>query len=137
MSESKPILCLDFDGVLRSDKSEWVDEKTIPDDPPVDGAVAFLRQAVKVFRVMIHSSESEHPDGIAAMCRWLGYWVREHRLSDDEDFAWASEIEWPKRKPSLFLTIDDRAKFGGKWPDLQVLLAFWEQNKTLKLEPNR
>ena len=38
---SKPILCLDFDGVIHSYSSGWKGAAVIP-DPPVDGAMRFI-----------------------------------------------------------------------------------------------
>lgn len=126
---SKPILCLDFDGVLHSYTSGWKGADTIP-DPPVSGAIAFLRDAVKRFRVCIFSSRSSQSGGQQAMRQWLGYWVLEERLSDDEDLAWASAIEWPTEKPPALVTIDDRAiTFTGEWPSLDDIAAFRPWNK--------
>ena len=98
---SKPILCLDFDGVLHSYESGWKGASVIP-DPPVPGAIAFLREAVQHFSVYIFSSRSNQEGGKTAMAEWLGYWVMEERLSDHEDLAWASAIQWPieSRPPS-------------------------------------
>jgi len=42
----KPILCVDFDGVIHSYTSKWVDEATIP-DPPVPGALRWLWKATE------------------------------------------------------------------------------------------
>lgn len=126
---NKPILCLDFDGVLHSYTSGWQGVGVIP-DPPVDGAIAFLREAVKHFRVAIFSSRSSYPGGITAMCEWLGYHVLDQRTSDNEELAWASAIEWPTTKPSAFVTIDDRAlTFDGTWPEIETLKAFKPWNK--------
>lgn len=125
----KPILCLDFDGVLHSYSSGWKGADVIP-DPPVEGAITFLREAVKHFRVAIFSSRSNQSGGLRAMREWLGYWVLDQRLSDDEDLAWASAIEWPTEKPAAFITIDDRAlTFDGTWPAIETLLAFKPWNK--------
>ena len=63
---SKPILCVDFDGVIHSYASGWKGADAIP-DPPVPGAMEFLREALRHFRVSIFSSRSNQPGGIAAM----------------------------------------------------------------------
>ena len=70
---SKPILCLDFDGVLNSYTSGWRGANFIP-DPPVPGAMAFLVEAVQSFSVCIFSSRSHQEGGISAMIAWLDYW---------------------------------------------------------------
>lgn len=128
-SRSKPILCVDFDGVIHSYTSKWQGADVIS-DPPVPGAIKFLREAREHFRVAIYSSRSGQPGGLTAMREWLGYWVLDQRLSDDEDLAWASDIEWPTEKPAAFLTIDDRAfLFTGVFPDPKGLLTFKPWNK--------
>ena len=62
----KPILCLDFDGVIHSYTSGWKGADVIP-DPPVDGALDFLERASAHFDVQIFSSRSNQPGGIEAM----------------------------------------------------------------------
>lgn len=127
----KPILCLDFDGVIHSYSSGWKGAAVIP-DPPVPGAIAFMREAVKRFRVAVYSSRSGQPGGIEAMCMWLGRWIMEERESNQEDLAWASAIEWPTEKPAAMVTLDDRAiTFTGKWPSLDDIAAFRPWNKPL------
>jgi len=129
---SKPILCLDFDGVIHSYSSGWKGADVIP-DPPVPGAIAFIRSALKDFRVAIFSSRSNQPGGLSAMREYIGYHVLDQRLADDEDLAWASEIEWPLEKPAAMVTIDDRAlTFDGTWPALDVLKTFQPWNKKAK-----
>lgn len=128
-SEMKPILCLDFDGVIHSYASGWKGAAIIP-DPPVPGAIAFIRGALEHFRVAIFSSRSHQPGGLTAMREWLGYHVLDQRLSDQEDLAWASAIEWPLEKPSAMVTLDDRAiTFDGTWPQIETLRAFKPWNK--------
>ncbi|BAQ16964.1 hypothetical protein [Methyloceanibacter caenitepidi] len=124
--ERKPILCLDFDGVIHSYTSGWQDADVIP-DPPVPGAIAFLREAVDHFRVAIFSSRSHQPGGIEAMKDWLGRWVLEE---DPFDVAWVNAIEWPTEKPPALVTIDDRAlTFDGTWPSMDVLRDFKPWNR--------
>lgn len=126
---NKPILCLDFDGVLHSYTSGWKGADVIP-DPPVPGAIAFLREAVKRFRVAIFSSRSNQTGGQRAMREWLGYHACNERLSDDEELAWLGALEWPNEKPPALVTLDDRAlTFTGQWPSLDDLAAFKPWNK--------
>lgn len=66
----KPILCLDFDGVVHSYSSGWRGARNIP-DPPVDGALAFMCAALVEWDVVIHSSRARYFGGIWAMRRWL------------------------------------------------------------------
>jgi hypothetical protein len=62
----KPILCLDFDGVIHSYTSGWQGAAIIPDQP-VEGALNFIYRATDHFRVAIFSSRSNQPGGVDAM----------------------------------------------------------------------
>jgi hypothetical protein len=127
----KPILCLDFDGVLHAYTSGWRGATHIP-DPPVPGALDFLRAAVEVFTVAVFSSRSHQPGGIAAMQAWLGTWA-ERELPPDADLAFLGELTWPTEKPLALVTLDDRAlTFTGEWPSLTALRAFqpWYKRPT-------
>jgi len=127
----KPILCLDFDGVLHSYTSGWKGADVIP-DPPVPGALAFLQRAVGHFKVHVFSSRSNQPGGGKAMREWLGRWSvdPEYGLPHDADLSFLSDIEWPIEKPAALVTIDDRAlTFDGTWPAIDRLLAFKPWNK--------
>src|SRR5262249_39749438 len=102
-----PILCCDFDGVIHSYTSRWIDAKTIP-DPPVPGAIEWLNKAVEHFDVHIYSSRSKDPRGILAMQDF----IRRHGGS-----VW--KLKFCHEKPAAFLTIDDRAIcFDGDWSKL-------------------
>lgn len=127
---SKPILCLDFDGVIHSYTSGWKGAANIP-DPPVEGAMRFIWDAADHFRVAIFSSRSNQLGGKAAMKEWLARHFREHWASDrttcDDKLA---EIEWPDEKPPAMVTLDDRAiTFTGIWPEIAALQAFKPWNK--------
>lgn len=126
MNKTKPILCLDFDGVLHSYESGWQGADTILDSP-VPGAVEFIHRASEFFRIAVYSSRSHQPGGMAAMKKWL------HKAIIDADFDGSlfDVIEWPDHKPAAFLTIDDRAmRFTGKWPVAAELLDFKPWNKS-------
>lgn len=129
MTTQKPILCLDFDGVLHSYTSPWQGAGVIA-DPPVPGAIAFLREAVQHFTVAIYSSRSVEPQGLVAMQQWLGEWSVADRESDHEDLSWLAQIIWPTAKPPALVTIDDRAlTFTGTWPAIVDLKAFQPWNR--------
>lgn len=135
MTSLKPILCLDFDGVIHSYTTPWRDGDIIP-DPPVPGAIEFILKARKYFRVAIFSSRSHMTGGIRAMQEWLQLHMI-HSLNliqglqlDDIARIVYDEIEWPDYKPAAFLSIDDRAMaFHGIWPDPEGLLSFRPWNK--------
>lgn len=144
MSENKPILCLDFDGVLHNYTSGWKGANVIPDGP-VPGAMAFLIEATKRFRVAVFSSRSNQENGISAMRFRIAHWLRLHLLNDtgcDDGNADLSNnlrmewdrvlraLEWPLEKPPALVTIDDRAiTFTGTFPDLDVIANFKPWNK--------
>ncbi len=114
----KPILCLDFDGVLHSYTSGWKGVDVIP-DPPVPGALDFVKSAIEHFEVHIYSSRSADQEGRKAMVNWLC----EHNFP-------VHTICFPHHKPAAFLTIDDRAMmFTGEFPDAKSLLNFKPWNK--------
>lgn len=124
----KPILCLDFDGVIHSYTSGWKGADVIPDDP-VPRAFAFMLEALQYFDVVIFSSRSNQPGGIKAMKKWLKYHA---------GFAWRESLLGPgledvrfvKEKPPALVTIDDRAiTFTGEWPTAKELLNFKPWNK--------
>jgi len=115
----KPILCLDFDGVIHSYTSGW-QGAGVAADPPVDGTLEYLIEATKHYRVLVYSSRSKSFAGRRAMKRY----IREHftmplTFSPDHDCDWLHEaIEFPWFKPPALLTIDDRAlTFTGDWSD--------------------
>lgn len=125
---SKPILCLDFDGVIHSYTSGWKGADVIP-DPPVEGAIGFMLSALHLFDVVIYSARSKDPKGIKAMKAWLydyggSAWYESPAGPGLEDVKFAHE------KPAAFVTIDDRAiTFTGEWPDMNTLLNFKPWNK--------
>lgn len=127
---NKPILCLDFDGVIHSYTSGWKGAEIIP-DPPVPGALEFLQEAVKHFRVAIFSSRSHQPGGAVAMRTWLGaHILKRQSITELGDPPWFAQLEWPMEKPPALVTIDDRAiTFDGTWPSIESLKAFKPWNK--------
>ena len=127
----KPILCLDFDGVLHSYASGWQGIDKIP-DPPVAGFAEFLEHAVQVFDVVVFSSRSRSPEGRLAMREWLSRALTEHYRANFPvrwSPLWVTDlmlaIGFPAEKPAAFLSLDDRAvTFSGVWPMVEELLLF-------------
>lgn len=128
---TKPILCLDFDGVCHSYISGWKGVDVIP-DPPVPGLFEFLESASEVFTIQIFSSRSNQPGGLVAMIEWFNRHYTEYifstrpelkqKYSEFFDCEW---VEFVTEKPPAHLTIDDRAiTFTGQWPDIQELQSF-------------
>ena len=125
----KPILCLDFDGVIHSYTSGWKGADVIPDEP-VHGAIEFIYNAMKYFTVAIYSSRSNQKGGILAMRLWLRMHVANNVESQTFRKGWLNAIEWPTEKPPAMITIDDRAiTFTGIWPNINTLLNFKPWNE--------
>lgn len=126
----KPILCLDFDGVIHSYASGWKGANVIP-DPPVDGAIAFMLGALHHFDVVIFSSRSNQSGGVPAMRAWL----RKHAGQawyESPDGPGLEDVRFVTEKPPALVTIDDRAlTFDGTWPSIQTLQEFKPWNKRI------
>jgi len=114
---NKPILVLDFDGVLHSYSSGWAGATIIPDSP-VPGAAEFCHRALEHFELWIVSSRCYEDDGIDAITKWL------------DKYQFPEDITVSGKKPPAFLILDDRAiTFTGTWPDVDSLLQFKPWNK--------
>lgn len=132
--KTKPILCLDFDGVVHSYQSGWKGAGIIP-DPPVPGAIDFIVLAQEHFNIAIHSSRMRYPEGPEAIREYLikhGI-TREYVATSEEmgDREWVNgAIVLMREKPPAFVTLDDRAvTFTGTFPDPAELLMFRPWNK--------
>lgn len=120
MNDKKPILLVDFDGVIHSYTSGWQGAAVISDSP-VPGVDVFLELALRKFDVQVYSSRSKEAGGVSAMKMWLA----EHVGIDI-----TGQLSFPTEKPAAFLTIDDRCiQFDGTWPDVETLLSFKPWNK--------
>jgi len=147
----KPILCLDFDGVIHSYTSEWKGAAVIP-DMPVPGALEFVVTALRHFDVHILSSRSHQWGGKRAMKRyirnelirlddpvptWWRDYIADHSAMDPWDITVrdaadlvVQTVKWPWFKPPALVTIDDRAlTFNGTWPTPDSIRAFKPWNK--------
>lgn len=131
---SKPILCVDFDGVIHSYSSGWKGSEIIP-DPPVPGALKWLWEATEWWDVQVYSSRSKDPKARLAMLVWMSDHARKefgptHPMSLLDNGPYP--ITFAHEKPSAFLTIDDRAIcFEGDWSEIDAadLLHFKPWNK--------
>lgn len=126
----KQIICLDFDGVIHSYVSGWQGARNIP-DPPVDGALEFMLEALNSgYDVVVHSSRARYFGGIRAMRRWL----RAHS-NDAQWYEWAfgpglEDVRFVRWKPPAAVTLDDRAvRFDGTFQTPQALIALKPWNK--------
>jgi hypothetical protein len=115
---SKPILCLDFDGVIHRYSRGWQDGSIY--DDVVLGFFEWAIRAKDHFRLVIYSSRSKTDEGVQAMILWTSSQLGAYLAS----FSWPTidpplttgDFEFAHEKPPAFLTIDDRAlTFNGDW----------------------
>ena len=62
----KPILCLDFDGVIHSYSGKWAGMGVV-NDPPVPGVADWIEEASKHFVIAVYSSRSKSLRGRRAI----------------------------------------------------------------------
>jgi hypothetical protein len=128
-SSSKPILCLDFDGVCHSYTSGWQGEGIIPDSP-VEGLFEFLAEVTPVFEIHIFSTRSRTESGRRAMEDWFSRHYQEWLREKEKNTEFTLELHFPESKPPAFISLDDRAlTFTGEWPGLEKLTLFKPWNK--------
>lgn len=115
MSDKRYTIAVDFDGVLHSYTTPWVNAWTIP-DPPVEGAMKWLREMADKFDVVILSTRCKSWRGRRAMRRWLYKWDPHHwsmgfaEWSDNLLGATpVSDVTFAKSKPPALIYLDDRA----------------------------
>ncbi len=133
MPEFKPIICVDFDGVIHSYEKGWQGGEIYGSVVP--GFFEWVETVRDRFKIVIYSSRSKTDEGFIAMSTWL------HRRRNEWIEAGGERhptepltFEFAHAKPPAWLTIDDRAIcFRGKWdaPELahDALVAFkpWMQ----------
>ena len=127
---SKPILCLDFDGVCHSYTSGWKGADNIPDEY-VPGLFEFLEAVKDDFDVQVFSSRTHQKDGVYAMIDWF---IAQRKLwryrGGMPPIDTPLNISFPEVKPPAFVSIDDRCLlFTGEWPSLDTLKDFKPWNK--------
>ena len=120
--KKKPIICIDFDGVIHSYEKGWQNGEIYGNVVP-----GFFEWAERVrydFKLVIYSSRSKTEAGVTAMALWFGKQRNEWIKSGGQrDPAEPLDIEFAHEKPPAYITIDDRAIcFNGDWnaPELSV-----------------
>jgi len=103
------IIC-DFDGVIHSYKSGWKGADVCPDQP-VEGAIEWLNNMARDFKIAILSSRSHQEGGIEAMRKYvLEHGVTYQHIEDESIF-------FPTEKVPAIMSIDDRGfRFNGTFP---------------------
>jgi len=136
MSNNKPILCLDFDGVIHAYSKGWQDGTIY--DIVTPGFFDWAEKAKEHFKLVIYSSRSKTDEGVVAMGIWLHEQRRKWRIETNfpNNGPEPTEFEFAHEKPPAFLTIDDRAiTFNGDWNSAELapekLLSFkpWNAKK--------
>ena len=124
MSDYKPTLILDFDGVIHSYTSGWKGADVIPDDP-VGGAFEAIEGYLDAgLKVAVFSSRTHQKGGLDAMKKWF----RRHGLKPELH----ARITFPNHRPPAILSIDDRAiQFKGWWPTPEDVKMFktWQEER--------
>ena len=102
-------IMLDFDGVIHS-YARWTGE--IPFDPPVPGAIDFMRWANEEgYTIVIYSARARTKEGVFGIQQWLKY------------HGYDKAIKVTDRKVGCELYVDDRGyRFTGEFEELQTLL---------------
>lgn len=123
MKPSRYTIAVDFDGVLHSYTTPWIDEQTIP-DPPVEGAIVWLRSMLESgFDVVIHTTRGRTAVGRDAVHLWLvKHWPE----------APLTRLQVTSEKPPALAYLDDRAiRFTGpaSWPTREQILQARPWNK--------
>lgn len=117
-------IAVDFDGVLHSYISPFSE---IPMDPPVPGAINWLKELVKSdLKVAILSTRNSSENGPEAVRKWL----KDNGLTDSE----IATITFPKDKIRATLYIDDRGyNFkGDNFPSIEFMTNYRTWNRELR-----
>lgn len=133
MSDFKPTVCVDFDGVIHSYDRGW--QNGVIYGTVVPGFFEWVERVRDHVKLVIYSSRSKTDIGVAAMSIWLqeqrNKWIAN---GGERHPTKPLSIEFSHEKPAAWLTIDDRAiRFRGDWSaeelSAEAILAFkpWTQ----------
>lgn len=132
----KYTVAVDFDGVIHSYTSPWVDARTIP-DPPVPGAIHWLFRTIQHFEVAIFSTRNFQEGGISAMRDWLRLHADALWAEPGPGYRGLEDITFPLVKPAALIYLDDRAlRFDGEnFPEKDEIHQLRPWNKPRKETP--
>ena len=105
--KKKRTICVDFDGVIHSYTSPWVNAHTIPDEP-VPGAITWLFSMLRHFRVVIFSTRCKTWRGRRAMGAWLRKHAGELVWYETPDGPGLEDVEFSYTKEPGLIYLDDR-----------------------------
>ncbi len=131
--DDKPILCVDFDGVLHDSRGiEWEGADIIK-GPPIKGAAEWLKYVIDedFYDVHVFSSRSHQLRGVTAIKEYVFMMlVQELRMGLMEAGSYINKIYFPKVKPPAQVALDDRGiHFTGEFPDMETLKAVHAHKK--------
>ena len=126
---SRYTVAVDFDGVLHSYTSPWINAHTIP-DPPVDGAIEWLWETIQKFDVVIFTTRAKTWRGRWAVRRWLRRQAGLDRWEHEWGRGLMDAVVSHEKLPAL-VYIDDRGwRFdGSNFPTAQQIHAARPWNK--------
>lgn len=131
---NKPILCIDFDGVIHKYSKGW--QNGVIYDDVVDWFFQWASNADSIFELYVYSSRSKTKEGISPMIKWFREQWHKHWMTEKSNADMVCNIDDERRnvlffyrfdnvvfrlvlaheKPPAFLTIDDRGvRFDGDW----------------------
>ncbi len=128
----KQIIALDFDGVIHSYTTPW-NGADIISDPPVEGAMSFIRKVLdSKFDLVIYSTRScPETNGIENAERGKKA-IKQYLIDNGLAREDANQIDVVSSKPRAVVYIDDRAwRFEGTFPTIGMIDAFtpWTKRK--------
>lgn len=106
-------IAVDFDGVLHSYTTPWQGATIIP-DPPVPGAIEWLKSMLPHFDVVIHTTRGKTPEGRDAVLRWIhqwdpdNYWTLNEATGMGQKVALVPSLRVTDEKPAALIYLDDR-----------------------------
>lgn len=130
---SKPILCIDFDGVIHKYSKGWRDGSIY--DTATEGFFEWAEKAAEHFDLVVYSSRSKDANQCAQMQIWLLNSYNEWRAETEKE-AFGVHFSFVSEKPPAFLTIDDRCvRFDGDWSDPHLDPTVLREYKPWNMKP--
>jgi hypothetical protein len=116
-------VAVDFDGVLHSYQTPWVNAHTIP-DPPVSGAIDWLHWLLQDFDVYIFTTRAKTWRGRGAIRAWLRKYSGT-LYYEAMGYRGIEEVGVSYKKLPAIVYVDDRAfRFDGvNFPSNRALRA--------------
>ena len=130
MSDKKKYtVAVDFDGVIHSYTSPWVNAHTIP-DLPVYGAIEWLYSTIQNFEVTIFTTRGKTWRGRRAVKQWIRRHAG-HLFYEHPGMRGLEDVRVTATKDAALIYLDDRAvRFdGSNFPTAQQVHQLRPWNK--------